>query len=261
MARGVADMEYAKSINRLLDILDELREKCPWDKKQTIQTLRQQTLEEVYELADSITDQNWQNIKEELGDILLHIVFYSKIGAEQNQFTLNDVIETVCNKLINRHPHIYSSTLVNDEEDVKRNWEQLKLKEGKKSLLSGVPPSLPAIVKALRLQDKTKQVGFEWDHISQVKEKVEEELHELYEAVDEGKQEHIEEEFGDLLFALVNYARFAKVDPEHALEKTNKKFIRRFQHMEEMAQKENKLLHNMSLEELDALWNRAKSEE
>lgn len=254
-------MNYAGSLERLRTIMDELRENCPWDKKQTLQTLRPQTIEETYELADAITDNDWKGVKEELGDLLLHIIFYSKIGAEQNQFTLEDVIEGVCNKLVHRHPHIYSSTSVNDEEDVKQNWEKLKLKEGKKSILSGVPNSLPAIIKALRLQDKTKQVGFEWDHIDQVQDKVNEEISELYEAVQEGKQEKIEEEMGDVLFALVNYARFAKVDPEMALDKTNKKFIRRFQHIEDMASAQGKILHDMSLEEMDALWNKAKEQE
>jgi XTP/dITP diphosphohydrolase len=251
-------MDYSKSIERLRTIMDELRERCPWDKKQTIQTLRPQTLEELYELSDSILNEQWQNIKEELGDLLLHIVFYSKIGAEKNEFTFDDVIETVCNKLISRHPHIYSSTVVNSEEDVKQNWEKIKLKEGKKSILSGIPPSMPAIIKALRLQEKTKQVGFEWDTIDQVKEKVDEEIGELYEAVEIREQDKIEEEFGDVMFALVNYARFAKVDPEVALERTNKKFIRRFQYMEQMAETEGRLLHDMTLEEMDNLWNKAK---
>lgn len=251
-------MDYSKSIERLRTIIDELRERCPWDKKQTIQTLRPQTLEEIYELSDSIINEQWQNIKEELGDLLLHIVFYSKIGAEKNEFTFDDVVETVCNKLISRHPHIYNSTIVNNEEEVKQNWEKIKLKEGKKSILSGVPPSMPAIIKALRLQEKTKQVGFEWDTIDQVKDKVDEEIAELYEAVDSKEQDKIEEEFGDVMFALVNYARFAKVDPEVALEKTNKKFIRRFQYMEQMAETGGKLLHDMTLEEMDNLWNKAK---
>jgi MazG family protein len=238
--------------------MDELRENCPWDKKQTIQTLRPQTIEETYELADAITDNDWKGLKEELGDLLLHIVFYSKIGAEHKEFTLDDVVERVCNKLVARHPHIYSSVKVEGEEEVKQNWEKLKLKEGKKSILSGVPVSLPAIVKALRLQEKTKQVGFEWDTIEQVKTKVDEEIHELYEAVQDGNNDKIEEEFGDVLFALVNYARFAKVDPEMALDKTNKKFIRRFQYIESMAAETGKLLHDMTLEEMDALWNKAK---
>lgn len=238
--------------------MDELREECPWDKKQTIQTLRKQTIEETYELADAITDEDWEGIKEELGDLLLHIVFYSRIGAEKQLFTFDDVIETVCNKLVARHPHIYSSVKVNSEEDVKQNWEQIKLKEGKKSVLSGVPNSLPALIKAIRLQEKTKQVGFEWDAIDLVKEKVDEEIEELYEAVDGGVQEKVEEEFGDVLFALVNYARFAKIDPELALERTNKKFIRRFKYIEEKAAEQNKALLDMTLEEMDALWNNAK---
>lgn len=252
------DSNYKGSIERLLTIMDELRENCPWDKKQTIHTLRQQTLEEIYELSDTITEENWQGLKEELGDILLHIVFYSKIGAEQKQFDFAGVIEAVCNKLVSRHPHIYSSVRVKDEEEVKQNWEKIKLKEGKQSILSGVPPTMPAIIKALRLQEKTKQVGFEWDHVDQVKDKVNEEIGELYEAVSIGQQEKIEEEFGDVLFALVNYARFVKVDPELALEKTNKKFIRRFQHMEAMATAAGKALHDMDLAEMDALWNKAK---
>ncbi|MCD6062488.1 MAG: MazG family protein [Flavipsychrobacter sp.] len=254
-------MEYAKSIERLRTIMDELRERCPWDKKQTIQTLRPQTVEEVYELGDAIVEENWQQLKEELGDLLLHIVFYSKIGAEKNEFTFDDVIETVCNKLVSRHPHIYGSVQVENEEQVKQNWEMLKLKEGKKSILSGIPPSMPAMIKALRLQEKTKQVGFEWDHIDQVKEKVEEEIKELYEAVDNGDQQKIEDEFGDVMFALINYARFAKVDPELALEGTNKKFIRRFQYIETLASQQGKSLTAMTLEEMDALWNQAKKEE
>jgi MazG family protein len=254
-------MEYSGSIERLLNIMNELRERCPWDKKQTIHTLRQQTIEETYELVDAITDENWQHIKEELGDLLLHIVFYSKIGNEKNEFNFNDVIETVCNKLVARHPHIYDSTQIENEEQVKQNWEKLKLKEGKTSVLSGVPPSLPAITKAIRLQDKTKQVGFEWDNISQVKEKVDEEIAELYEAVETGEQSKIEDEFGDVLFALVNYARFAKIDPEASLEKTNKKFIRRFQQIETIAATQGKAIHDMTLAEMDAIWNQVKKQE
>lgn len=254
-------MEYAKSIERLRTIMDELRERCPWDKKQTIQTLRPQTVEEVHELGDAIVTENWQQLKEELGDLLLHIVFYSKIGAEKNEFTFDDVIEAVCNKLVSRHPHIYGSVQVESEEQVKQNWEMLKLKEGKKSILSGIPPSMPAMIKALRLQEKTKQVGFEWDHIDQVKEKVEEEMGELYEAVGSGNQRKIEDEFGDVMFALINYARFAKVDPELALEGTNKKFIRRFQYIEDLARQQGKSLNDMTLEEMDALWNQAKGTE
>lgn len=254
-------MDYSKSIERLRKIMDELREQCPWDKKQTIQTLRQQTLEEVYELTDAITTEDWQGIKEELGDMLLHIIFYSKIGSEQQQFTFDDVIEGVCNKLIARHPHIYGSVKAENEEQVKKNWEKIKQQEGKKSILSGVPPSLPALMKALRLQEKTKQVGFEWENTEQVKEKVDEEVGELYAAVESGTQNDIEEEMGDVLFALINYARFIKVDPEQALEKTNKKFIRRFQHMEVMAGEQGQSLHDMTLAEMDALWNNAKKEE
>lgn len=254
-------MDYSKSLERLRTIMDELRENCPWDKKQTIQSLRPQTIEETYELADAITENNWKGLKEELGDMLLHIVFYSKIGAEQNEFTLDEVIEGVCNKLVSRHPHIYDSTKVEGEDEVKQNWEKLKLKEGKKSILSGLPPSLPAVMKALQLQNKTKQVGFEWDTIEKVKEKVDEEIAELYEAVAVGKQEKVEEEFGDVLFALVNYARFANINPEMALDKTNKKFIRRFQYIESMASEDGKQLHDMTLEEMDVLWNKAKEQE
>ncbi len=254
-------MQYSSSIDRLRNIMDELRENCPWDKKQTIQSLRPQTLEETYELVDAITEEDWTGIKEELGDLLLHIVFYCRIGAEQGLFNFDDVVEAICNKLVSRHPHVYGAVKVADEEQVKQNWEKLKLKEGKKSVLSGLPNSLPAIMKALQLQNKTKQVGFEWDTVDQVKEKVEEEISELYEAVDSGVQADIEEEFGDVLFALVNYARFIEVDPEHALEKTNKKFIRRFQQMEVMAEKEGKALYDMSLAEMDALWNKVKAGE
>jgi XTP/dITP diphosphohydrolase len=241
--------------------MDELREECPWDKKQTIHTLQPQTLEEVYELSDTITNEDWKGLKEELGDLLLHIVFYSKIGAEQGQFTFDDVIEGVCNKLINRHPHIYGNVKVDNEADVKQNWEKIKQQEGKKSILSGVPPAMPALIKALRLQEKTKQVGFEWDDVSQVKAKVEEEMAELYEAVATGSQEEVEGEMGDVFFALINYARFIKVDPERALEKTNKKFIRRFQAVEALAAADGKSLHDMTLTEMDALWNQVKATE
>lgn len=254
-------MQYSKSLERLRNILDELRVECPWDKKQTIHTLRQQTLEEVYELTDAISNEDWKGMKEELGDMLLHIVFYSKIATEQDKFTLDDVIEGVCNKLVNRHPHIYSTLQLDDDVQVKQNWERLKQKEGKKSILSGLPPALPALMKALRLQDKTKQVGFEWDNTQQVKEKVDEEIKELYEAVDGGDHSAIEDEFGDVLFALINYARFIKVDPEHALERTNKKFIRRFQRIEELAAEAGKTVHDMDLQEMDKLWNQAKQEE
>lgn len=241
--------------------MDELRERCPWDKKQTIQTLRPQTLEELYELTDAITDENWQGIKEELGDVLLHIIFYCKIGEEKNEFGLGDVIETVCNKLVARHPHIYSNVVAEDDTQVKQNWEKLKLKEGKKSILSGVPKALPAIVKALRLQEKTKQVGFEWENTEQVKDKVDEEMNELFEAVNTNDSNKIEDEFGDVLFALVNYARFLNVDPENALERTNKKFIRRFQQIETLAAEKGNVLHDMTLKEMDDLWNEVKKEE
>ena len=251
------------AFNRLVNIMDDLREKCPWDKKQTIQSLRQLTIEETYELADAITENDWKGIKEELGDIMLHLVFYARIGAEQNQFTLDEVINGVCEKLISRHPHIYPSTgsgltHVNDEEDVKKNWEKLKLKEGKTSVLSGVPKSLPSMVKAMRLQEKAKQVGFEWDTKEQVWEKVEEEKAELFEAIESGDTGKIEDELGDVFFSLVNFARFLQVDAENALERTNKKFINRFTLMEEEALKDGKLLHDMSLEEMDSIWNSIK---
>ncbi len=247
------------SFLRLVRIMDELREKCPWDKKQTIHSLRSMTIEETYELADSISDNNWQGIKEELGDILLHILFYSKIGAEQQEFTLTEVIDAICNKLIIRHPHIYGDVKVNDEEDVKRNWEAIKKKEeGKKSVLSGVPVSLPAVVKAMRIQEKAKQVGFEWSNKEDVWKKVEEEMQELKDAENEQNQANIEEEFGDLLFSLINYARFLQVDAEAVLERTNKKFISRFTIMEQIADSEGKDLRKMSLEEMDAIWNQVK---
>src|SRR5687768_9716193 len=255
----------SESFLKLVSIMDDLREKCPWDKKQTIQSLRQLTIEETYELADAITEQDWKGIKEELGDLLLHILFYAKIGTEQKQFRLEEVIERISEKLIFRHPHIYGDPAnegkllkVNDEEDVKKNWENLKLKEGKKSILSGVPKSLPSTVKAMRLQEKAKQVGFEWENKDQVWEKVEEEIKELKEVVDTGQQAIVEEEFGDVLFSLINYARFLQVDAENALELTNKKFIHRFTQMEQSALKEGKDLTNMSLEEMDNIWNSVK---
>lgn len=246
------------SFLRLVKIMDELRAQCPWDKKQTIQTLRSLTIEETYELADAITEHNWKDIKEELGDILLHIVFYAKIAGEQKQFSLEDVINGVCEKLIFRHPHIYGDVQVKNEEDVKRNWENLKLKEGKKSVLGGVPAALPATVKAMRLQEKAKQVGFEWDNRGQVWEKVEEEIKELQEAIAENNTENIEEEYGDLVFSLINYARFLHIDAENALERTNKKFIDRFTRMEKEAITKGKNLTEMSLEEMDAIWNQIK---
>ena len=247
-------------INGLVIIMDELREKCPWDKKQTIHTLRQQTIEETYELADAITDKNWDGIKEELGDLLLHIIFYTRIGLEENKFTLQEVIDGISDKLIKRHPHIYGDVKVNDEEDVKKNWEQIKLAEGKKSVLSGVPKSLPAMVKAMRIQEKAKQVGFEWATKEQVWEKVEEEKLELLDAVDSGNTEHIEEEAGDLFFSVINYVRFLKIDAENALELTNKKFIKRFTLMEEAVQRKGMNLSEMSLDEMDAIWNEIKKQ-
>ncbi len=246
------------AFERLVRIMDELREQCPWDKKQTIHTLRQLTIEETYELADAITDGDWKGIREELGDLMLHMVFYARIGTEQGKFTLDEVLNGVCEKLIHRHPHIYGDVKVADEEEVKRNWEKLKLKEGKKSVLGGVPASLPATVKAMRLQEKAKQVGFEWDNREQVWEKVEEEIGELKEAVSEANQERIEDEFGDVIFSMINYARFLQVDAENALERTNKKFIHRFTKMEELAREQGKDLASMSLEEMDGLWNTIK---
>ena len=252
--------ETASAFSKLIKIMDELREKCPWDKKQTIQSLRQLTIEETYELADAISENDWKGLREELGDLLLHIVFYSKIGSEQGQFSLKEVIEAVCEKLIIRHPHIYADVQVADENEVKQNWEKIKLKEGKKSVLGGVPVSLPSMVKAMRLQEKSKQVGFEWDNRSQVWDKVTEELGELQEAVKIGSFNEIEDELGDVFFSLVNYARFLEVDAEQALERTNKKFISRFTKMESAAAVENKFLHDLSLEEMDALWNKVKKQ-
>lgn len=251
-------MEAGKAFEHLIAIMDELREKCPWDKKQTIHSLRQMTLEETYELADAITENDWKSIKEELGDVILHIVFYAKIGSEENQFTITDVLEGISKKLVDRHPHIYGDVEVSNDEDVKRNWEKLKLKEGKKSVLSGVPKTLPALIKAMRLQEKAKQVGFEWENKDQVWEKVEEEKKELKEAIEIGNEKNIEEEFGDLLFSLVNLARFLNIDAENALEVTNKKFIRRFTQMEAKALAAGKDLNNMTLQEMDAIWNEIK---
>lgn len=250
----------AEAFLRLVKIMDELREKCPWDKKQTIQTLRMLTIEETYELADAITESDWKGIKEEIGDILLHLVFYSRIGAEQNQFTLEEAITGVCEKLVARHPHIYGDVSVKNEEDVTQNWEKLKLKEGKRSVLGGVPNALPAMVKATRLQEKAKQVGFEWDNREQVWDKVEEEIREMKEAIASGNQDKIEEEFGDVLFSMVNYARFLRIDAENALARTNKKFIDRFTRMEKQAFAEGKPLSEMTLGEMDAIWDSIKKQ-
>ncbi|MBC7849880.1 MAG: nucleoside triphosphate pyrophosphohydrolase [Chitinophagaceae bacterium] len=249
-----------KAFVRLVNIMDELREKCPWDKKQTIETLRSLTIEETYELADAISAKDWKGIKEELGDLLLHIVFYAKIGTEQQQFTLDEAINQVCDKLISRHPHIYGNVEVKDDEDVKRNWEKLKMKEGKTSVLAGVPKSLPATVKAIRLQEKAKQVGFEWDNRDQVWEKVEEEIGELKETIAANDPDRMEEELGDVFFSLINYARFLQVDAESALERTNRKFIDRFTRMEAAAVKKGKALVDMTLEEMDAIWNEIKKQ-
>ncbi len=253
-------MDNGNGIDRLINIMDELREKCPWDKKQTIHTLRQQTIEETFELADAITDKDWSGIKEELGDLLLHIIFYSKIAEEEKQFSVNEVIDAVCEKLIKRHPHIYGNVIVKDDEEVKKNWEQIKLAEGKKSVLSGVPKSLPAMVKAMRLQEKAKQVGFEWETKEQVWEKIEEEKNELLEAVNTGNDEQIEEEAGDLFFSVINYVRFLNVDAENALEITNKKFIERFTKMEAAAALNGHNLSDMTLKEMDAMWNEIKKQ-
>lgn len=259
-------MESKKeAFERILNIMNDLRSQCPWDKKQTIHSLRNLTIEETYELADAITDSNWPGIKEELGDILLHMIFYSTIGEEQEKFSIADVLNAQCEKLIHRHPHIYPSASgeiikVKDEEEVKKNWEQLKLKEGKTSVLEGVPKSLPAMIKAFRMQEKAAQVKFEWEHTSQVWDKVEEELNEFKEIALSPNPDKVklEDEFGDLLFSLINLSRFINIDPENALERTNKKFIYRFQYIEEKVKQQDRKLTDMTLEEMDALWNEAK---
>ena len=252
--------EKLAAFGRLLDIMDDLRVGCPWDKKQTNDSLRHLTIEEVYELADAILENDTENIKKELGDLLLHIVFYAKIGSETGDFDIADVANAISEKLIYRHPHIYGDVKVKDEKEVKENWEKLKLKEGKKSVLEGVPKSLPAMVKAMRIQEKAKGVGFDWDHAEQVWEKVQEELAEFRAEVAKNDREKMTEEFGDVLFALINYARFLDINPETALEKTNKKFIKRFQYLEEKAKKEGKDLKNMSLDEMEAYWDESKKE-
>ena len=250
--------EQLSAFNRLLDIMDDLREKCPWDKKQILESLRHLTIEETYELADAILDNDLPEIKKELGDVLLHIVFYAKIGSEKKAFDIADVANSISDKLISRHPHIYGDVKVKDEAEVKRNWEQLKLKEGKTSVLEGVPKSLPAVVKASRIQEKVAGVGFDWEKPEQVWEKVQEEFTELNEEIKAGNQENTEKEFGDVLFSMINYARFIGVNPENALEKTNKKFINRFQYLEKAAKKEGKELSDMSLTEMDVYWNESK---
>jgi XTP/dITP diphosphohydrolase len=251
--------QQLEAFNRLLDIMDDLREKCPWDKKQTLESLRHLTIEEVYELGDAILDNDLEELKKELGDVLLHIVFYAKIGSEKKAFDIADIANAISDKLIDRHPHIYGDITVENEEEVKQNWEKLKLKEGKKSVLEGVPRSLPALVKANRIQDKVAGVGFDWEEPHQVWEKVQEELNELNEEVENGNQDDIEKEFGDVLFSMINYARFIKVNPENALERTNKKFISRFQYLEEKAKEAGKELSEMSLAEMDVFWNEAKT--
>lgn len=250
--------EQLKAFDRLLTIMEELREQCPWDRKQTFESLRHLTIEETYELADAILDKDLPEIRKELGDLLLHIVFYAKIGSETKDFDIADVINGICEKLVSRHPHIYGDIDVKDEEEVKRNWEQLKLREGKKSVLEGVPVSLPALVKASRIQDKVAGVGFDWEEPRQVFEKLQEELGELQQEIDENNLEKIEEEFGDVFFSMVNYARFLDVNPEDALERTNKKFIRRFQYLEEQASKQKRNLKDMSLSEMNEIWEKAK---
>ncbi|HMN91054.1 MAG TPA: nucleoside triphosphate pyrophosphohydrolase [Saprospiraceae bacterium] len=248
--------EKTAAFARLLTIMDELREQCPWDRKQTFQSLRNLTIEETYELADAILSEDTEAIQEEIGDLLLHLVFYARIASESGAFDIADAIHAVCDKLIKRHPHIYGDVKVENEEEVKKNWEQLKLQEGKKSVLSGVPEALPAMIKAYRMQEKTKQVGFEWEDSEQVWQKVEEELAELREVIAAGgPQERIEEEMGDVLFSLVNYARFQQVDPETALERVNRKFKKRFEYIEAHAPRD---LREMTLAEMDALWNEAK---
>jgi len=251
-----------QAFERLLNIMDDLRTGCPWDKKQTMESLRHLTIEEVYELSDAILDKNLQEVKGELGDLMLHIVFYSKIGSEKKAFDIADVLEAISEKLIFRHPHIYGDVKVNDDEDVKNNWEKLKLKEGKKSILEGVPKSLPPLIKAYRMQEKVKGVGFEWKERSQVWDKIMEELGELKHEVDSGApKERVEDELGDLLFAIINYARYVGVNPEDALERTNKKFLRRFQFIETESAKDGKKIEDMTLEQMDAYWNKAKEGE
>ena len=250
--------QQLKAFERLLDIMDDLREKCPWDKIQTLESLRHLTIEETYELGDAILDNDLPEIKKELGDLLLHIVFYAKIGSETNSFDIADVANSICDKLIDRHPHIYGDVVVENEEQVKQNWEKLKLKEGRKSVLEGVPKSLPALVKASRIQDKVKGVGFDWEESHQVWEKVEEEIAELQAEIAANNQDKMEAEFGDVLFSLINYARFLKINPEDALERTNKKFIKRFMYLESKASELGKSLSDMTLAEMDVFWEEAK---
>lgn len=253
-----------KAFDRLLTIMDELRENCPWDKKQTLESLRHLTIEETYELSDAILEGDLQEVKKELGDLMLHNVFYARIASEQKQFDVADVLNSICDKLVERHPHIYSDVIAEDDEAVKRNWEKIKLKTGNKSVLGGVPKSLPALVKAIRIQDKARGVGFDWEKKEQVWMKVEEEMQEFKEEMNTTTDEGVDKEkamaeFGDLLFSLVNYARFIDIDPEEALERTNKKFIKRFQYLETESAKDGKQMGEMTLAEMDEYWNRAKS--
>ncbi len=251
--------DQLEAFDRLLTIMDELRSQCPWDKKQTMETLRHLTIEETYELGDAILEHNLDEVKKELGDVLLHIVFYAKIGSETNDFDIADVCNEICEKLINRHPHIYGDIEVADEEEVKRNWENIKLKEGKKSVLEGVPNGLPSLVKANRIQDKVSGVGFDWEKPEQVWEKVQEELGEFRQEVQEGNKDRMESEFGDVLFSMINYGRFLEINPENALERTNKKFIKRFQYLENKAKENGKTLKEMNLTEMNVFWEEAKS--
>lgn len=250
--------ETTIAFERLLSIMDELREQCPWDMKQTMESLRHLSLEETYELSDAILSGNMEEVKKELGDVLLHIVFYARIGSETKDFDMGDVIDSLCEKLIRRHPHIYGDVKVKDEAEVKANWEKIKLQEGNKTVLSGVPASLPAMIKATRIQEKARGVGFDWEEEAQVWEKVNEELNEFKIEADKGDQEKIEEEFGDLLFSLINYARFKNINPEDALEKTNRKFIHRFNYLETQSAIDGKTMDSMTLEEMDVYWNEAK---
>jgi XTP/dITP diphosphohydrolase len=251
--------QQLSAFDRLLDIMDELREQCPWDRKQTFQSLRHLTIEETYELGDAILDNDLQEIKKELGDLLLHIVFYAKIGSERNAFDIADVANEICDKLINRHPHIYGDTKVDGTDQVIKNWESIKLKEGRNSVLEGVPKSLPALVKAFRIQEKAAGVGFEWDNAEDVLDKVKEEIIEFNQEVEDQNHDKMEDEFGDVLFSLINYARCLKINPESALERTNKKFIKRFKYIEESAEKQGKVINELTLDQMEVFWNKAKS--
>ena len=250
--------QQLSAFERLLDIMDELREQCPWDNKQTFESLRHLTIEETYELGDAILDNDLQEIKKELGDLLLHIVFYAKIGSEQNTFDIGDVANEICEKLINRHPHIYGDTKVDGADQVIKNWESIKLKEGKSSVLEGVPKSLPALVKAFRIQEKAAGVGFEWDNAKDVLDKVKEEITEFNQEVEDQNHDKMEDEFGDVIFSLINYARHLKINPESALERTNKKFIKRFKYIEESAKNEGKVINELTLDQMEVFWNKAK---